>query len=133
MAQKVTPFLMFEGKAEEAINFYISVFENSRVVSIRRYGPGEAGAEGSVMQATISLAGQLLMFIDSPGHHDFTFTPSISFFVDCSEEQEVDNLFNKLSQDGQVFMPLNNYGFSRKFGWVGDRFGVSWQINLPGA
>ncbi len=133
MAQRVTPFLMFEGKAEEAINFYISVFENSRVVSIRRYGPGEAGAEGSVMQATMSLAGQLLMFIDSPAHHDFTFTPSISFFVDCTEEQEVDNLFSKLSQDGQVFMPLNNYGFSRKFGWVGDRFGVSWQINLPSA
>ena len=66
MAQKVTPFLMFEGKAEEAINFYISVFENSRVVSIRRYGPGETGAEGSVMQATMSLAGQLLMFTDSP-------------------------------------------------------------------
>ena len=131
MAQKITPFLMFEGKAEEAINFYVSVFENSRVIAMQRYGPGEAGAEGSVMRATLSLAGQTLMCIDSPVKHGFTFTPSISLFVDCTEEREVDDLFSKLSQSGQVLMPLNNYGFSRKFGWVADRFGVSWQINLP--
>jgi predicted 3-demethylubiquinone-9 3-methyltransferase (glyoxalase superfamily) len=131
MGQTVTPFLMFEGKAEEAINFYISVLENSKVLSIQRYGPGEAGAEGSVMKAVFSLAGQTIMCIDSPAKHDFTFTPSISLFVDCKEEREVEELFGKLSVGGKVLMPLNNYGFSQQFGWVADRFGVSWQINLP--
>jgi predicted 3-demethylubiquinone-9 3-methyltransferase (glyoxalase superfamily) len=131
MAQTITPFLMFEGKAEEAITFYISIFENSRLVSMHRYGPGEAGAEGSVMKATLSLAGQTLVCIDSPAKHDFTFTPSISLFVDCTEARELEELFGKLSEGGKVLMPLNNYGFSRKFGWVADRFGVSWQINLP--
>lgn len=131
MAQTITPFLMFEGKAEEAINFYVSVFENAQVVSMRRYGADEAGAEGTVMLATVSLAGQLVKCIDSPAKHGFTFTPSISMFVDCTEEREIDELYGKLSQDGQVMMPLGNYGFSRKFGWVADRFGVSWQINLP--
>ena len=102
MAQTITPFLMFEGKAGEAIDFYLSVFENSRLLSMQRYGPGEAGAEGSVMKATLSLAGQILMRIDSPAKHAFTFTPSISFFIDCTEEREVDDLFIKLSRDGQV-------------------------------
>jgi predicted 3-demethylubiquinone-9 3-methyltransferase (glyoxalase superfamily) len=131
MAQKITPFLMFENRAEEAINFYLSVFENSRIVSMERYGAGQAGAEGSVMRATVSLAGQLAMCIDSPVKHAFTFTPSLSLFVDCTEEREVDDLFGKLAKDGHVLMELGNYGFSRKFGWVADRFGVSWQINLP--
>lgn len=131
MAQTITPFLMFEGKAEEAMNFYVSTFENARIIDIRRYGPGEAGKEGSVMKSTFSLAGQTLICIDSPAKHEFTFTPSISFFIDCTEEREVESLFSKLSQDGKVLMPLDNYGFSRKFGWVADRYGVSWQINLP--
>jgi len=132
MAQTITPFLMFEGQAEEAINFYISLFENARVVAMQRYGAGEAGAEGSVKLATISLAGQLVRCIDSPAKHGFSFTPAISLFVDCTEEQELERLFGALSQDGQVLMPLNDYGFSRRFGWVADRFGVSWQLNLPG-
>ena len=131
MAQTITPFLMFEGKAEEAINFYLSVFENSRIESLRRYGPGEVGPEGTVMLATISLAGQLVKFIDSPAKHAFSFTPSISLFVECTEEREIDEVYGKLFQDGQAMMPLGNYGFSRKFGWLADRFGVSWQINLP--
>ncbi len=121
---------MFEGKAGEAIDFYLSVFENARQISMQRYGPGEAGREGTVMKATLSLAGQTLMCIDSPARHEFTFTPSISFFVDCTEIREIDELFAKLSQDGKVLMPLDNYGFSRRFGWIADRYGVSWQINL---
>ena len=131
MATKITPFLMFEGKAEEAMNFYVSLFENSRVTSIKRYGPGEAGAEGSVMQAAFSVAGQTVMCIDSPMKHNFTFTPSISLFVDCGSEAEIDKLFAKLSESGQVMMPPGDYGFSRKFAWVSDRFGVPWQLNLP--
>jgi predicted 3-demethylubiquinone-9 3-methyltransferase (glyoxalase superfamily) len=133
MRTKVTPFLMFDGKAEEAMNFYVSLFEDSRVISIRRYGPGEAGAEGSVMQASFSLAGQTILCIDSPVKHAFTFTPAMSLFVDCDADEQLGELFAKLSETGQVLMPLGNYGFSQKFAWVNDRYGVSWQLNLPNA
>jgi predicted 3-demethylubiquinone-9 3-methyltransferase (glyoxalase superfamily) len=71
------------------------------------------------------------MCIDSPVKHNFTFTPAMSLFVDCADEAELDTLFAKLSEGGQVLMPLDNYGFSRKFGWLADKFGVSWQLNLP--
>ena len=71
------------------------------------------------------------MCIDSSVKHDFAFTPAISFFITCDSEAEIDNLFAKLSEDGGVFMPPDNYGFSKKFAWVSDRFGVSWQLNLP--
>jgi len=131
MNTHVIPFLMFEGRAEEAMNFYISLLPDSRILSINRYGPGEAGREGSVMQARFQIAGQTVMCIDSPVKHDFTFTPAISLFVDCASESQVDDLFAKLSAGGKVLMPVNNYGFSRRFGWVADRYGVSWQLNLP--
>ena len=127
----VTPFLMFEGNAEEALNFYVSLLPDSRVVSITRYGPGEAGREGTVRQAVFSLAGQRIMCIDSPIKHNFTFTPATSMFVDCATENQLDELFAKLSDGGQVMMPLGQYDFSRKFAWIADRFGVSWQLNLP--
>jgi predicted 3-demethylubiquinone-9 3-methyltransferase (glyoxalase superfamily) len=130
MATKITPFLMFEGKAEEAMNFYVSLFENSCVTRIKRYGPGEAGPEGTIMQAAFSIAGQAILCIDSPMKHGFTFTPSFSLFVDCGSEEELDMRFNKLSESGQIMMPPANYGFSRKFAWVSDRYGVSWQLNL---
>jgi predicted 3-demethylubiquinone-9 3-methyltransferase (glyoxalase superfamily) len=130
MTQKITTFLMFEGKAEEAMTFYMSLFPNSRVVSIKRYGAGEAGPEGSVMHAVFSLNGQEYMCIDSPVKHAFTFTPSISLFVTCSEEAEIDTLFAKLSDGGQVMMGLDKYPFSEKFAWTADRFGVSWQLSL---
>jgi predicted 3-demethylubiquinone-9 3-methyltransferase (glyoxalase superfamily) len=133
MAAKVSTFLMFEGKAEEAMSFYVGLFDGAAVTSIRRYGPGEAGKEGSVMHASFTLKGQNFMCIDSPAKHAFTFTPSVSIFVDCDSEAEVDALFRKLSNGGQVLMPLDTYPFSRKFAWVADRFGVSWQINLPNA
>jgi predicted 3-demethylubiquinone-9 3-methyltransferase (glyoxalase superfamily) len=128
--QKITPFLMFTGRAEEAMNYYISIFDNAEILSIQRYGPNEAGAEGSVLHATFSLNGQVFMCIDSAVTHQFTFTPSISFYVTCETEAEIDRLFAKLSQDGQVLMPLAAYPFSPKFGWVADQFGVSWQLSL---
>ena len=131
VAQRITPFLMFEGVAEEAMRFYLSVFHGSEVRRLERYGPGEAGVEGSVKRADFTLAGQDIMCIDSPARHDFTFTPSVSLFVDCESEAEMDRAFAQLSTNGTVLMPLDNYGFSRKFGWVNDRFGVSWQLNLP--
>jgi predicted 3-demethylubiquinone-9 3-methyltransferase (glyoxalase superfamily) len=127
----LTPFLMFEGRAEEAVNFYLSVFESSELHSLTRYGPGEAGAEGSVAMAEFSLNGQKLMCIDSSVHHDFGFTPAISLFVNCRSDEEIELLFQALSQNAKVLMPLADHGFSRKFGWTNDRFGVSWQLNLP--
>jgi predicted 3-demethylubiquinone-9 3-methyltransferase (glyoxalase superfamily) len=131
LGPKITTFLMFEGRAEEAMKFYVSLFENSRVEAIKRYGPGEAGAEGSVTLARFSLNGREFLCIDSPVKHAFTFTPAISLFVDCHSEPELDGLFGRLSEGGQVLMPLDRYPFSRKFGWIADRYGVSWQLNLP--
>ncbi|OBZ18089.1 hypothetical protein A8L34_00415 [Bacillus sp. FJAT-27264] len=130
-SQKISTFLMFEGQAEEAMNFYISLFENSEIISIKRYGPNEAGPEGSVVQASFSLNGQVYMCIDSHVKHAFTFTPAISLFVTCDSEEEIDRNFADLSEGGQILMPLGAYPFSQKFGWTADRFGVSWQLSLP--
>lgn len=121
---------MFEGQAEAALNFYISLFKDSQIISITRYGPNEPGTEGSVMHATFSLNGQQFMAIDSNVHHQFTFTPAISLYVSCETEQEIDTLFAQLSAGGSVLMPLSQYPFSKKFAWVNDRFGVSWQLSL---
>lgn len=129
--QKVTTFLMFEGKAEEAMKFYVGLFKNSKIVSITKYGKEGPGAEGTVKTAIFTLNGQEYMAIDSPAKHQFTFTASISLFVKCDTEKEVEDLFKKLSDGGQVFMALGKYPFSDKFGWVADKFGVSWQLILP--
>ncbi|WP_165232647.1 VOC family protein [Aquisphaera insulae] len=131
MPSKVTTFLMFEGKAEEAMRLYVSVFSGSEVVSIEKYGPGQPGAEGSIRLAEFSLAGHRVKCIDSPMKHGFTFTPSISLFVDCVDEAEFDRAFATLGEGGAVMMPPGNYGFSTKFAWIADRFGVSWQLNVP--
>lgn len=128
--QKITPFFMFEGKAEEAMNYYIGLFDRSEVLAVQRYGPEGPGPEGSIIHATFSLNGQTFMCIDSYVKHAFTFTPSISFYVTCESEAEIDRLFGKLSEGGQVLMPLDAYPFSPRFGWVQDRFGVSWQLTL---
>lgn len=130
MNEKIRPFLMFTGKAEEALNFYVSLFPDSKVLELTRYGPGQAGAEGTVMKASFSLAGQTVLCTDSPPVHAFTFTPSFSFFVECQSEAEIRRLAEALSAGGSVQMPLNDYGFSRQFTWVTDRYGVSWQLNL---
>lgn len=130
--EKVTPFLMFqEGKAEEAMNFYTSLIEDSAISNLIRYGPNEGGDEGTVMQATFTLKGQEFMCIDSNIKHEFSFTPSFSLYVTCSMEEEIDSLYQKLNEGGQALMPIGDYGFSKKFGWLNDRYGVSWQLNLP--
>jgi len=131
--QKLTTFMMFDGKAEEAMNFYISLFENSKILSISRYGPNEAGSEGTVMHALFALNGQSFMCIDSNVKHEFTFTPAMSIFVNCETEAEIDSLFEKLSHGGQVLMPLERYPFSEKYVWFSDKFGVSWQLSLAGS
>jgi predicted 3-demethylubiquinone-9 3-methyltransferase (glyoxalase superfamily) len=130
MTKSVRTFLMFTGKAEEAINFYTSLISDSRIESIERWGAGGPGKEGSVMRAAFTLYGTGFAASDSPIKHAFDFTPSTSLFVECSDEAEIDRLFAVLSEGGQTLMPLGNYGFSRRFGWLNDRYGVSWQLNL---
>ncbi|WP_046173586.1 VOC family protein [Domibacillus indicus] len=131
--EKVIPFLMFQdGRAEEAINYYTSVIEESEIISIVRYGANEPGDEGTVKQASFSIKGQEFMCIDSNVKHAFSFTPSFSIYTVCTTEEEIDSLYQKLSEGGQALMPIGDYGFSKKFGWFNDRFGVSWQLNFPG-
>lgn len=127
---KITPFLMFQGQAEEAINYYTSIFQDSEIIHLAHYGAGGPGKEGEISRAVFSINGQEFLCTDSTVQHTFTFTPSISLFVNCDSEEELDGAFAKLSDGGQVLMPLNNYPFSKKFGWVQDKFGVSWQLNL---
>lgn len=128
----VKPFLMFQGGiAEEAMKYYTSLIEDSEIKSITRYGAEGPGEEGSVIQAVFSLKGQEFMCIDSHIDHEFTFTPSFSIYLTCDTEEEIDSLYNKMIQDGTALMPINNYGFSKKFGWLNDKFGISWQLNLP--
>ena len=114
--QKITPFLWFDGKAEEAVNFYVSIFKNSKVGTITRYGDAGPGPKGTVMIATFQLEGQ--DFIALNGGPQFTFTPAISLFVDCKTQEEVDDLWNKLSEGGKT----------DRCGWLRDKYGLSWQI-----
>ena len=130
MARAVATLLMFDGVAEKAMKLYVSLFGGSQIDRLERYGPGEQGAEGTVKRAEFTLGGPRLMCIDSPVKHGFTFTPSISIFVDCMDEAELEHAFKQLAKGGSVLMPLDNYGFSTKFGWINDRYGVSWQLNL---
>jgi predicted 3-demethylubiquinone-9 3-methyltransferase (glyoxalase superfamily) len=132
---KTTTFLMFVGdqcgKAEEAMKLYTTLFKNSEIKNIEHWNKDEPGGiEGQVKRATFTIAGQEYMVSENAMMHEFTFTPAISIFVECDSEDEQAMLFEKLSQNGKVMMPLNNYGFSQKFGWVSDVYGVSWQLNL---
>ncbi|KAE8377582.1 Glyoxalase/Bleomycin resistance protein/Dihydroxybiphenyl dioxygenase [Aspergillus bertholletiae] len=134
MITSVTPFLMFEGDAEAALSLYVQTIPGSNIISITRYGPGEAGTEGKVSMARANIGGVLeVMATDSYVKHAFNFTPSLSLFVNFKEEHgdgAIDRVVSTLSEGGSVLMPLDNYGFSRRFAWVNDRFGVSWQLNL---
>jgi predicted 3-demethylubiquinone-9 3-methyltransferase (glyoxalase superfamily) len=114
--QKIMPFLWFDGQAEEAMNFYISIFKNSKVVSVARYGDAGPGPKGSVMTAAFQLEGQ--DFVALNGGPQFKFTPAISFVVNCEMQQEVDDLWEKLSASGR----------KDRCGWLQDKYGVSWQI-----
>lgn len=129
MNNALSTFLMFEGQAQAALDLYLSLFEDASVHAIERYPDGSEHA-GRIKLASFQLRGHQLRCSDSPIHHAFTFTPSISLFVECRSGDEQERLFARLSEDGKVYMPLDNYGFSARFGWVGDRFGVSWQLNL---
>src|SRR5208282_159962 len=114
--QKITPFLWFDGQAEEAANFYTSIFKNSKILNIARYGEAGPGPKGTVMVATFQLEGQEFMALNGGPH--YTFSPAISFFVDCETQAEVDELWEKLSAGGSEL----------QCAWLKDKFGVSWQI-----
>ena len=114
--QKITPFLWFDGKAEEAANFYVSVFKNSKVVQLTRYGDAGPGPKGTVMSAIFQLEGQRFYALN--GGPQFKFSPAISLFVDCETQQEVDELWEKLSAGGKT----------NRCGWLDDKFGLTWQI-----
>lgn len=126
--QQINPCLWFDNQAEEAARFYTSLFPNSRVYGIAAYpegGPGEAGAP---MLVEFELAGH--RFIGLNGGPQFQFTPAISFTVSCETEEEIDRLFERLLDGGRALMPLQAYPFAEKYGWVDDRYGVSWQLVL---
>ena len=118
--QKITPFLWFDGKAEEAANFYTSIFKNSKMGGIMRYGEGSPGPKGSVMTVTFELDGE--EFIALNGGPQFQFSSAISFFVKCESQEEVDHYWEKLSEGGEEL----------QCGWLRDKFGVTWQI-VPNA
>lgn len=126
-----TPFLMFQqGKAQAALDFWIETVPGSRIESVERFGAEGPGPEGTILRAHAVIAGQKVMVHDSFLQHGFDFTPSWSFFLDVAGETEFDRLFAALSEGGGVLMPPDNYGWSARFGWCSDRFGISWQVNL---
>lgn len=118
--QKITPFLWFDGKAEEAVTFYTSIFKNSKIISITRYGDEIPGMKGKVLTEVFQLDGQDFMAID--GGPQFKFTEAISFYVDCKTQEEVDGLWERLSEGGE----------KGQCGWLKDKYGLSWQI-VPAA
>jgi len=131
LKKPIATFLTFQdNKAEKAMNFYVELFDNSKITEVLRWGKGAPGEEGKIMHATFELNGNQFMCSDSPPIHDWDFSPAVSNYLECDSESEQERLFSKLSVNGQVTMPLNNYGFSQRFGWVIDQFGISWQLNL---
>ena len=132
--QKITPNLWFDQQAEEAVQFYTTVFSNAKIGDITRYDAAAAQVsgqpEGSVMTVSFELEGQ--PFVALNGGPLFLFNPSISFFVGCHTKEEVDALWEKLSEGGQSLMPLDAYPFSERYGWLQDQYGLSWQVMFVG-
>ena len=114
--QKITPFLWFDGTAEEAMNLYVSMFKNSAIKGVSRYGDAGPGPKGTVMTASFELDGQEFVALNGGPH--YSFTPAISFVINCQTQEEVDHYWDKLSAGGQ----------EQPCGWVTDRFGVTWQV-----
>jgi predicted 3-demethylubiquinone-9 3-methyltransferase (glyoxalase superfamily) len=128
---QISTFFMFEGQAEEALRFYVGLLPNSSIESIERYGANQPGREGSVKRAAAVLAGTRYQFIDSPAKHAFGFTPAVSLFIDCDSKEQLEKFASALGEGGSYLMPQANYGFSQWFCWLQDRWGISWQLNLP--
>ena len=132
MTKALRTFFTFQkGAATAALDHYQDVFDDFELIEIEHYGQGEIGPEGTVKVARFRLADCEFRCADSPVDHAWGFTPAISLWIDCDDDNELERLFDRLSDGGTVFMPLDDYGFSTRFGWVGDRHGVTWQLNLP--
>jgi predicted 3-demethylubiquinone-9 3-methyltransferase (glyoxalase superfamily) len=114
--QKITPFLWFDDKAEEAMNFYVSIFRNSKVLTVTRYGEAGPGPKGTVMTAVFQLDGQEFVALNAGPR--FKFTEAISFVVNCETQEEVDEFWEKLSEGGE----------KSRCGWLKDKYGLSWQV-----
>lgn len=126
-----TPFLMFQrGVGREALDFYLSVFDDGEILELDTYPAGGPAPEGSIMRGKFRIAGQGFFISDSFIEHDFDFTPSLSVWLEADSADAQEALVTALGEGGATLMPLDNYGFSSRFAWVNDRFGVSWQINL---
>ena len=134
MSSKISTFLLFtgeqHGKAEEAVKFYTDLFDDSEIQGIEHYKANEPEPEGTVKRAQFSLNGQQFIAMDSHLKHKFGFTPAISFYIESNVEKDIDDAFKTLAQGGLVFMDLEVYPFSPKFGWVQDKYGISWQLTL---
>ncbi len=123
---------MFNGEAAEAMGFYTSIVPNSKIGNVTLYKMGEGGKAGTVMQASFTLYGQPFICIDSSMKHQFTFTPSISLYIECESAAEMERIYKGLSENGNILMPMDEYPFSKKYAWFSDKFGVSWQLNFNG-
>ncbi|MEV2196559.1 VOC family protein [Streptomyces phaeochromogenes] len=141
ITQKMTPFLAFQGDAEEAMEFYASLFDDSETVQMIRARAEDAGwNEGTLQHAIFTLAGQQFMCINTPppgNHlhkvadwHTFAFNPAFTIYLRCDSDEEFDRLYQAFAEKGEVHLPSSSYGFSPKFAWVTDRFGISWRLNL---
>lgn len=126
---KAVSFLMFQGDAKSALVLWREAFPDLEVLELKEYGEGDQA--GQISSARIRLGGSEWRLFDSPPVHNFTFTPASSFFIDCDDEIQLLFLAEKLGEGGTIMMEVGNYGFSKLFTWLSDRFGVSWQLNLP--
>jgi len=126
---RANPFLMFQGEASQALDLWSKAFPELEVLELTKHPEGPQ--QGQIAMASFRLGGSEWRLFDSPPVHDFTFTPSTSIFIDCDDEAQLRRLTEVLSEGGGVMMPIDNYGFSTLFTWIADRFGVSWQLNLP--
>lgn len=128
--QMIRSLTFQDGNAENAMNFYVELFDNSKIISVQCWGENAPTDAGKIMQGRFELDGNLFMCSDSPAIHAWGFTPAVANYVECDDEAEINKLYTKLSKNGKVMMALENYGFSQKFAFVEDQFGVSWQLNL---
>ncbi|MFA6978005.1 MAG: VOC family protein [Ignavibacteriaceae bacterium] len=130
--QKITPFLWFDNNAEEAVEFYTSIFGDSKEGNATHYEEQGAKVSGQPKDSVMTVPFQLLGqdFVALNGGPIFKINPAVSFFVNCKTEDEVERLWDKLSDGGKALMPLDKYHFSEKYGWIQDKFGVSWQLIL---
>ena len=126
----LTPSLMFTGDAEAAVRFYVTTFPDAEILDLDLVASDAPGGPDTVGGARFRIADLTIRCFDSPPVHDFGFTPSVSFAFDCDSDAELDRLFARLSEGGSVLMPPGEYPFARRFTWVTDRFGVSWQLSV---